>query len=917
MKKIYLILAIIGLLSNNSTAQQTFFKAPVGTNTTTTRAPNGTSAHAFLRGCYLVKASELTSIATVTALNGFGFNLTRGTSTTAVTGTIQVYFQNTSDVTYQKGTSWATAITGMTSVYNSTMVIPISNTPTVINMMLPSNFNYTGGGIYVAFDWIGSAPYEGSANIAGYECESTLAQGGASNNSAAGPAPTNIVATNFRPNFNFGYMNTFTNEASIVNIFNHGSIPLNISSPYTFSVIVKNNASVTMNNVAVNLFMSGANTFTNTTNIPTIASGATLNVGLTAVTPTAYGLSTVTIALAPDENNFNNTGTTSQTVTCDALAMGPSSIAPVTYSMGVGFQTGTGIIFSRFQTPNSATVVAANIAISSDGSNIGKPVYAVLGNSGGVILATSNTVILTSQHLNTFVTFFFPNPIPVLANTNYHMGIAQPTFPHFPLGSTPANYIMPNAYWTSILSGGFLFAQTQNLGVLGIETIFNNGIPLTVNSSTICSGNSTTLTASGATTYSWTTGSTSNSIAVAPNTSTMYVVTGYSTATCYAKKPSFVTVNITPTITVADGGICPPPGSHTFIPTGAANYTITGGTFTVSPAVTTVYTVVGTSTAGCVSNTVTPTVLVQTGATVSILGPTAVCPGKSATLTGSGAASYSWTTGSTLNPIVVTPTVAQTYGVLGTIGTCTNFVTTLITINPSPTINAVASFPTYCVPGPPVNIAASGAVTYTWNTGANTSSVNVTPTVATTYSVGGTDANGCIGSKLIFITNNITPTVTALSSSSVICINETATVTASGAYTYTWSNNTSTTSIALISPTATTIYTVTGYAATGCSASYTFSQAVDPCVGIREYNGNTIKTSIYPNPTNGVFQISVSTISELTNIELYNSIGQIIYSAPIKANLSTINLSEISNGVYLVKVKEGNEVLQSLRIIKQ
>jgi len=916
MKKIYLILAIIGMLINNSIAQQTFFKAPVGTNTTTSRAPNGTNGHGFLRGCFLVKPSELTGIATVTAINGFGFNLTRGTSTTAVTGTIQVYFQNTSDVIYQKGTSWATAITGMTSVYNSTMVIPISNTPTVINMMLPSDFTYTGGGIYVAYDWVSTAPFEASANIAGYESESTLTQGGASNNSPTS-APTTLGATNFRPNFNFGYLNTFTNEASIVNIFSHGKIPMTMHSPYSFSVVVKNNASVTMNNVGVDLSMSGANTFTNNTIIPSIAAGATLNVALTAFTPTAYGLSTITISLLPDENNFNNTATTTQTVNCDVLAIGPSSVAPISYSAGVGFQTGNGIIYTRFRPTINSTVVAANIAISSDGSNLGKQVYAVLGNSAGNILATSNTITISSQHLNKFVTFFFPNAMSVLANTNYHMGLAQPTFPHFPIGSTPTNYILPNYYYSSTINGFGLSAQNQNLGTLGIETVYNNGMPVTVNSETICSGNSVTLTASGASTYSWTTGATTNSIVVAPNTTTMYVVTGYSTSSCYTQKNANVLVNITPTITVPDGGICPAPGSHTFVPSGASTYTFSGGSATVSPVSTTVYTVVGTSTAGCVSSSVFPTVYVQNGATVTILGPTSVCAGKSATLTGSGAVSYSWSTGSTSTSIVITPSVANTYAVLGTIGTCTNYVSTLVTINPNPTINAVASAPAYCLGGVPVSIVASGATTYTWNTGAFTSSVSVTPTLVTTYSVGGTDANGCQGSKLVLVAVYPSPTITAISSTSLLCLNETATVTADGGNNYTWSNNTSTTSIALISPTATTIYTVTGYAASGCSSTYTFSQAVDPCVGVREYSGNLIKTSIFPNPNNGMFQISISAVTESTSVELYNNLGQLIYSAPIRTNISTVNLSEISNGVYLLKVREGSEVLESLRVIKQ
>ena len=712
MKKIYFILSTIVFLNYLAHAQQAYYKAPAGTATSTARAPNGTSAHTALKGCFLVTATELTGIATVTAINGFGFNLTRGTGSTAVTGTIQVYLQNTSDITFQKGNNWSSAITNMSSVYNNTVTIPVSNTPTVMNVLLPSNFTYTGGGLYVAYEWVTSGPVETTTNIATYQSEINMNPGGASSNSATAPAPNTLGLTNFRPNFNFGFINTWTNEASIEQLVGHGKIPLTMNSPYSFSVVVKNNATVTMTNVTVNMAMSGANTFTSTTNIPSIAAGGTTYIGLTPFTPTAQGLSTITVSLLPDENNFNNTQITTQSVTCDVLAFGPPSVTPVTYSTGVGFQTGSGSILNRIRPTINSTLVAVDIAISSDNSNIGKPLFGLVTTSTGILLATSNTVVITAQDLNKFKRFFFPNPVAMLGNGSYHVGLSQPTFPQFPLGSTPANYVPANTYYQSGVTGnGFAIALNQNLGKFGIEAVYDNGIPLTVNSATICSGNSVTLTASGAPTYSWTTGATSNSIVVSPNTPTTYVVTGYS-LNCSAQKLANVHVNITPTISVPNGGICPAPGSHTFVPTGGAStYTYSSGSNIVTPSVTTIYTVVGTSSAGCISNVVTPTVFVQNAATVSILGPTSICAGKSATLQATGAVNYTWSTTQTTGSIVVSPTVANTYAVLGALGTCTSYVTTLITINPNPTISVASTATTYCIGGGPVTLTASGAST--------------------------------------------------------------------------------------------------------------------------------------------------------------------------------------------------------------
>lgn len=63
----------------------------------------------------------------------------------------------------------------------------------------------------------------------------------------------------------------------------------------------------------------------------------------------------------------------------------------------------------------------------------------------------------------------------------------------------------------------------------------------TANDGIVCSGNSATLTASGATTYSWNTGATNSAITVTPGSTTTYTVTG-TTNGCSATATSTVTV---------------------------------------------------------------------------------------------------------------------------------------------------------------------------------------------------------------------------------------------------------------------------------------------------------------------------------------------------------------------------------------
>lgn len=71
-----------------------------------------------------------------------------------------------------------------------------------------------------------------------------------------------------------------------------------------------------------------------------------------------------------------------------------------------------------------------------------------------------------------------------------------------------------------------------------------------------------------------------------------------------------------------------------------------------------------------------------------------------------------------------------------------------ITVNPLPTINTTTSNTLICA-GETTSLTANGASTYTWNPGGTGTTISVSPTVTTTYSVIGTDANGCISNTAI------------------------------------------------------------------------------------------------------------------------------------------------------------------------
>ncbi|MES2760965.1 MAG: gliding motility-associated C-terminal domain-containing protein [Bacteroidota bacterium] len=253
----------------------------------------------------------------------------------------------------------------------------------------------------------------------------------------------------------------------------------------------------------------------------------------------------------------------------------------------------------------------------------------------------------------------------------------------------------------------------------------------TASNTTICDGNTSVLSITGADTYSWSTTETAGTITVTPTNTTTYTVVGTNTLSGCTNTTN-VTVNVTPTPTVniaaSSQAICEG-NSATLTLTGATNYTITNpsqtttSTIVVTPTVQTTYTVTGES-LGCTSPTAIVTIDVNALPQIAVTNQT-TCAGIAVTLTANNADTYNWMpTGTATNTLSVSPTGNTTYSVTGTntLTGCTSTLTTAdVTVNQLPTITANANPGTTCTSGT-VNLTASNTGTtaisnYTWTTG--------------------------------------------------------------------------------------------------------------------------------------------------------------------------------------------------------
>lgn len=345
---------------------------------------------------------------------------------------------------------------------------------------------------------------------------------------------------------------------------------------------------------------------------------------------------------------------------------------------------------------------------------------------------------------------------------------------------------------------------------------------------TICAGESTTLTASGGSTYLWSTTAITPAITVSPASTTPFTVTVTDANGCSDTVTSTVTVNPAPVGAITgDTAICAG-GNTTLTASGGTSYiwstTEITPAITVSPLIDTGYSVTVTNANGC-RDTVATTVTVAAPIIGSVTGNLVICQGESTTLTANGGTIFIWSTGENTQAITVSPTTTTTYSVTVSSGTtCSDTVDLTVTVNPGPT-GTIEGDSIIC-PGESTVLTALGGTTFLWSTSSTGSSITVSPTTTTPYSVTITDANGCADTVTRNVTVSALPTVSA-GNPQTICEGGSATLTATGGGTYLWST-TETGPTITVSPTVTTDYSVTVTNAAGCVAADTVTVAVNP-----------------------------------------------------------------------------------------
>lgn len=436
----------------------------------------------------------------------------------------------------------------------------------------------------------------------------------------------------------------------------------------------------------------------------------------------------------------------------------------------------------------------------------------------------------------------------------------------------PAGYTYT---WTGsgIVSGGSTATVTVNQGgtytvavanatntCQGTQTVSvaTNTTPPTVSvtpsNTTICSGQSTGITASGAVSYLWSTAANTASISVTPASTSNYTVAGMAANGCTNIAVASVSVIPLPNPVANNNGPLCAGSNLLFNVTASATYSWSGpatfGSAVQSPSIANV------TTAASGIYTVTVMVGICTGSTTTSVtinplptpiatnnGP--VCEGVGLNFNGSGGVVYNWSgpasfVSNSQTPGILVPSVTNsgvyTLTVVDANG-CTNFTTTTAVVNPLPAISITGA--TVCA-NTPINLTSSGGTIYNWTgpAGFTSSAQNpvipsANPNMAGVYSLTVTDVNNCSSSTSTAVVVNPIPNPTA-SNNAPVCEGFPFSLSATGGINYQWSgpNGFSSTGQNVVINSASTnmtgAYTVTAVDNIGCSATAITNVIINP-----------------------------------------------------------------------------------------
>jgi hypothetical protein len=454
----------------------------------------------------------------------------------------------------------------------------------------------------------------------------------------------------------------------------------------------------------------------------------------------------------------------------------------------------------------------------------------------------------------------------------------------------------------------------------------SNSIPVTVNSAptitispngpiAVCQGAAVNLQASGASSYQWNNGQTTDSISV--NATGNYQVVGTTPNGCSDSASVQVVVNSLPTVSINSNGpltFCQ--GAQvTLSASGAQSYSWSTSALTDSISATQSggYFVVGTDQNGCSDTSQVVQVLVHPLPQITITpsGPTSICQGSSVQFFAQGGSSYVWPCGcpgqsqfiNSSGPVRVWGTDLN--------GCSDSSNTVMVTVNPNPTAQITPNGPSIFCQGDSLSLLGVSGLTNSWNTNQISDSISVNQSGLYTLLV--TDANGCSDSTSLQIFVNALPQIgISVNGNTTLCQGDSVELVGTGALTYAW--NTAQSGSSIWVSTSGTFY-VQGTDLNGCSdssAALQISVIAPPVVlsqpaNVQDVPGNNAVFAVASQDPNDAFQWEENPGTGFQPLS-----DGIKYAGTATSQLTVANIALSDNGnAYRCQISNGACTVQS------
>jgi hypothetical protein len=360
---------------------------------------------------------------------------------------------------------------------------------------------------------------------------------------------------------------------------------------------------------------------------------------------TVYGgqliVQPTTTSLVPYYEGFEGIGVNNRLPNCSWLAPGLGSAAKTyTSAVGANLYANNGTSYATFSNVAAGTNYYYTNGIWLDANVTYSASMWYMSDMAGSANWTNLSIEYTSTQTPTALTQIAsaaPAISPFYKSLSNTFTVASSGLYYIAIRATTSGGGAPNLTWDDLR--------------IDIPCSVSMNIPLvgaTANNTAICSGNAVILNASGANTYSWSTGATGQAITETPLISGLISVTGTSTLTgCSAVASVSISVKQSPIV----NAFANPPRSCSgnqvnLVGSGASSYLwnvpASGAVVVVSPSITTTYMVVGTGSNGCTGSSAVTVTVDPLPVVDAVASGVQICKDDMLSLSGTGAVSYQW-----------------------------------------------------------------------------------------------------------------------------------------------------------------------------------------------------------------------------------------------------------------------------------